>query len=97
MTHTELKQAILDYILELYKCKYIGEIKIEDLDPVGYKVSFYFDRSENPVVVIADLPDEEFLSFIREEIRARKFQKVQYFGVSKLPPETICNERKRIY
>lgn len=74
---------------ELYKMEFIGEIKIEDLEPVGYKVAFNFNRSENPVVIIADLPDEEFLPFIKEEIRSRKFHKVKYCSASKLPPEQI--------
>ena len=74
---------------ELYEMEFVGEIKIEDLEPVGYKVSFNFNRSENPVVIIADLPDEEFLPFIKEEIRSRKFHKVKYYSASKLPPEQI--------
>ncbi|MEE0490686.1 hypothetical protein [Catenibacterium sp.] len=72
MTHTELKQVILEYMRDLYKMEYIGGLDIESLDPVGYKVSFNFDRSEMPLVIIADLPDEEFLPFIKEELRSRK-------------------------
>jgi hypothetical protein len=72
MTHTELKQVILGYMKDLYKMEYIGRLEIEDLYPVGYKVSFNFDRSEMPLVIIADLPDEEFLPFIKEELRNRK-------------------------
>jgi hypothetical protein len=84
---------------ELYEMEFIGDIKIEDLDPVGYKVAFNFNHSENPVVIIADLPDEEFLPFIKEEIRSRKFQKVKYYSASKLPPEQVnyCYERQRTY
>ena len=69
---------------ELYEMEFIGDIKIEDL---------------NPVVIIADLPDEEFLPFIKEEIRSRKFQRVKYYSASKLPPEQIkhCYERQRTY
>ena len=67
MTHTELNQVIREYMRELYEMEFVGEIKIEDLEPVGYKVAFNFNRSENPVVIIADLPDEEFLPFIKEE------------------------------
>lgn len=74
---------------ELYEMEFVGEIKIEDLEPVGYKVAFNFNKSENPVVIIADLPDEEFLPFIKEEIRSRKFHKVKYYSASKLPPEQI--------
>ena len=89
MTHTELNQVIREYMRELYEMEFVGEIKIEDLEPVGYKVAFNFNKSENPVVIIADLPDEEFLPFIKEEIRSRKFHKVKYYSASKLPPEQI--------
>ena len=85
MTHTELKQVILDYIRELYCMKYIGGLEITNLDPVGYKVAFNFDKSEMPLVIIADLPDEEFLPFIKKELRDRKLQRVKYFGATKLP------------
>jgi hypothetical protein len=97
MTHTDLKQAILDCIRQLYKLEFIGEIKIEDLDPVGYKVSLNLDRSENPLVLIADLPDDEFLEFMREEIRSRKLHKVKHYLATKVPGDTIklCNERER--
>lgn len=84
---------------ELYKMDFVGEIKIENLEPIGYKVSFNFNKSENPVVIISDLSDEEFLSFIKEEIRSRKFQRIKYYNTSKLPPEQInyCYERQRTY
>lgn len=98
MTHLELKQVILDYIRELYKREFIGQILIEDLNPVGYKVSFNFDKSENPLVIIADLPDKKFLSYIKEEIRKSKFHRTKYFGATKLPPikPKLCYERERI-
>ena len=97
MTHTDLKQAILDCIRQLYKMEFIGEIKIEDLQPIGYKVSLNLDRSENPLVLIADLPDKEFLDFIKEEIRSRKLHKVKHYLATKVPGNTIniCNERER--
>nr|UWG93901.1 MAG: hypothetical protein [Bacteriophage sp.] len=98
MTHTELKQVILEYMRDLYKMEYIGGLDIESLDPVGYKVSFNFDRSEMPLVIIADLPDEEFLPFIKEELRSRKLQRVKYYNATKLPPEqhNLCYEREGI-
>lgn len=82
---------------DLYKMEYIGKIEIEDLDPIGYKVSFNLDRSENPLVIIADLPDEEFLPFIKEELRSRKLQRLKHFIATKLPPEqhNLCYERER--
>jgi hypothetical protein len=71
---------------ELYEMEFVGNIIIEDLDPTGYKISFNFNQSENPVVIISDLPDEKFLPFIKEEIRSRKFHRVKYYSASKLPP-----------
>lgn len=85
MTHTELKRVILDYILDTYKMEFVGTIKIEDLNPQGYKVSLNFNNSENPLVLIADYPDEEFIQYIKNEIRSRKFQRTKYYKTTKLP------------
>jgi hypothetical protein len=74
---------------ELYSREFIGDIKIENLDPVGYKVSINCNKTENPTVIISDLPDEKFLPFIKEEIRNRKFHMVNYYSASKLPPENL--------
>lgn len=74
---------------DLYNTEFVGNIKIEDLDPVGYKVSFNFNNSENPLVIISDLPDEEFLPFIKEEIRKRKFQRTKYYTASKVYTDRI--------
>lgn len=61
-----------------YQMEYIGGIEIEDLNP-GYKVSFNLDRSENPLVIISDLSDEEFIPFIKEELRYRKLHRVKHY------------------
>ena len=90
MTHIELKQVILECIRDLYKTEYVGGLKIEDLDPEGYKISLNLDRGENPLVIIADLSDEDFISFIREELRSRKLQRVQHVSVTKLPPKNLA-------
>ena len=89
MTHLELKQAILEYMRDCLQVEFIGRIDIQDIEPEGYKVSFNLDNSENPVVIIADLPDCEFLSFIKEELRSRKFHKQKHFKAVKLCPRMI--------
>ena len=68
----------------IYKADFIGKIDIEDLEPVGYKVSFYLDNPEYPLVIIADLPDEEFIPFIKKELRFRKLADTRYFKTIKL-------------
>ena len=87
MTHTKLKQVILDYILDTYNCKYVGELKIEDLNPTGYKVSFYLNHTENPLVIISDLPDKEFIDFIKNELKIRKLHRTKYCKAIKLPSD----------
>jgi hypothetical protein len=44
------------------------------------------------LAIITDLSEEEFLPFIKEELRSRKLHKTKYFSATKLPPEpyTIC-------
>ena len=83
---------------ECQQVEFIGRINITDLEPQGYKVALNLDGSENPLVIIADLPDEEFLPFIKEELRSRKLQRVKYYNATKLPPEqhNLCYEREGI-
>ena len=78
---------------ELYQMEFIGDIKIEDLEPVGYKISIYISRgSENPIVFIADLEDSQFLSFIKKELRNAKLHKTSYFSTTKVPiGQDTCN------
>ena len=50
-----------------FQIDFIGDIRIEDLDPIGYKGSFSLDHAENPCVLRADLPDDKVVDFIKEE------------------------------
>ena len=89
MTHTELKQVILDYMKECQGVLFIGNIQIEDLEPIGYKVSINLDNSENPIIIMADLPDDKFVPFILEELRSRKLHRLEHFKLEKLCPRRI--------
>lgn len=95
MTPTELKQVILGYIRELYNREYIGQLDVTALDPTGYKVSFNFAKANNPLVIISDLSDEEFLPFIKKELRNKKLHSTEYYKITKLQPSSknICYER----
>lgn len=63
---------------------FLGIIKITDLEPIGYKMEFNLDHSENPIVLIADLPDDKFLEFVKDELRKRKMHKVDFYKALKL-------------
>lgn len=61
---------ILNLIEELYCKKYTGRIEVDKL-PVGYAAKFWLDKN-NPTLIAAEIEDpEQFLKFMREELRTR--------------------------
>lgn len=89
MTHTELKHQILDFIKTLTGKIFIGDITIKSLNP-GYSVGIEY-RQYDPVFYTAELPDEEFLKFIKEEIRKSGHIKVERRKLESVAPNTIRN------
>lgn len=63
---------------------FIGKLTIEDLEPEGYKVHINLDNSENPITLMADLPDDEFLCFVKEELRSKKLHRLEHFKLQKI-------------
>lgn len=98
MTHQDLKQVILDYFRTTYEAEFIGKLEIENLDPVGYKIKLYLDNDYYPLVIIADLPDEEFIEYIKEELRSRKLHKTKFYKAIKLQKSqyNICTNGSNI-
>lgn len=84
MTLTDMNQAIRGYIRELYNVEYNKKLEIERLESGGFKASFYMRNSEFPFVLIADLPEKEFLKYVYNELRKRQLQAHQYFKTIKL-------------
>ena len=79
-----MKQEILDYMIQCLGVVFIGKLTIEDLEPEGYKVQINLDNSENPITLMADLPDDEFLCFVKEELRSRKLHRLEHFKLQKI-------------
>ena len=79
-----MKQAILDYMIQCLGVVFIGKLTIEDLEPEGYKVQINLDNSDNPITLMADLPDDEFLCFVKEELRSRKLHRLEHFKLQKI-------------
>lgn len=104
MTEQELEQVTQEYLLDIYKVKYIGKLTVKKLTPFGYQVSLGMNTPECPIVIYAELKDKEFLRFLKEELRSRRLDMVSYGKLSKtMRPEcnTInkacsCNDKRRI-
>lgn len=101
MTTTELDQVIHDYILDIYHKQYIGKLEITKLNPVGYSIKFGLDRPNKPMTIYAELEDDKFLKFLKQELRNRRFNLI-YYGELKLtypidcvPINTACGCQKK--
>lgn len=92
MTVEKLEQVIREYILDIYKKEYIGKIKIQKLNPVGYSIHLGMDAPEKPLVICGQLDDDAFLKFLKEELRIKNFHLV-YYGILKEKYPYDCQPR----
>lgn len=98
MTTTELEQVIQEYFLNIYNKVYIGKISIQKLDPVGYCVRLGMDRPNKPTVIYAELEDDKFLKYLKEQIKSMNVHLTNYGELSLVQPFDKCksNESRRI-
>ena len=92
MTITELEQVIQDYFQDIYHKRYIGKIYIEKLNPVGYYIKFGMDRPFQPTVIYAELEDQKFLKFLKDDLKSRRFN-MTCFGELNLTYQSDCNPK----
>lgn len=90
MTETELEQVTRDYLLDIYKKHYVGKIRVQKLDPIGYSIHLGMSAPEKPLVIYAELEDSEFLKFLRQELKIKRFN-LAYYGKLQLTYPYDCN------
>ena len=91
MTITELEQVIQDYFLDIYGKQYIGKMTIQKLNPIGYCIKFFMD-TDRPTVIYAELEDNKFLKFLKQQIKDMKIH-LTYYGLLRLTYHTNCYPR----
>lgn len=92
MTIEELKDSILQLIEQIYQKKYIGKLWITRLDPIGLQVKLGMNNVDKPIVISAQLEDQDFLNFFKEELRSRGLNTIKYFlGVKSYPDQNNNN------
>lgn len=84
MTHEELIAAIRDIIKYQYNREFTGKIIIKDLKPEGYSVGFEVIQYR-PLYISATLPDEEFLEYMKQELRNKAFIFARYYETTLIP------------
>lgn len=101
MTALELEQVIRDQLLDMYNKQYIGKIYVEKLEPIGYSIKLGLDTPEAPLVIYAELPDEKFLKFLKQELWTKRFNLKDYgklwltYPYDCEPRNTACECRKK--
>lgn len=87
MERPELVQMILDYIKNLYKAEYEGSINVTQIGTT-YRLNIGLPSYMNPSSIACDAnSDEEFLDFIKEELRVRNYMRVYFYRVNRLKEE----------
>ena len=94
MTRTELEQVIRDYILDIYKKEYKGNIYIKKLNTVGYSIQIELSMRNKPITIYAELEDKPFLKFLRQELKDKRFNLI-YYGKLDLVNKYDCNPINR--
>lgn len=95
MTTQDIEQAILEAVQDIYHKKYVGKLEVRQLSK-GYQLLMWFNKPEAPITISAECSAENFIKFIRKELRERHFELVQYFTGYKYDPKDDCyqNESK---
>ncbi len=104
MTTLELEQVIRDYLMDFYHKQYIGKIVIEKLNPIGYHVALGMDVPNKPIIICAELDDEHFIKYIKEDLRNRNFHLKDWGELNLTYPydcgprntQCGCNDKGRI-
>ena len=90
MTQAEIEQAILNCFTEVYKVKYIGTLKVERLKPIGLKVRLGIMNDYKPMYISAELDDNQFLKYFKQELYDRNLDMVEFFkGVKNYPDDCL--------
>ncbi len=95
MTTSELEQVTRDYLRDIYKREYIGKIQINTLSPQGYIIKLGMYTPEQPITIYAELSDDKFLKFLKEDLKSRRFN-LKYFGELNLVHPYDCSPRNTI-
>lgn len=102
MTIQELEQVTREYLMDIYKAEYVGKLKVIKLCPIGYEIQLGMNTPECPDIIYAELEDDEFLEFLKNELQHRRFNTIFYGKLFKTMPlecDTInkacsCNDKR---
>lgn len=92
MTTQEIEQVILEAVQDIYHKKYVGRLEVKKLSK-GYTLSMWFNKPNAPITISAEFQAQDFIKFVKKELRARHFELVDYFTGYKYEPEDLCDQQ----
>lgn len=92
MTPQELEAAIRDIIRNTYRKEYVGKMTCIPLcGTEGWTVVLGMNQVEKPITISAQLPDDKFLKFFRQELLDRNWNTIKWFsGYKRYPDDNEC-------
>lgn len=89
MTTKELEQAILELISTIYCKEYIGRIAVietftDDKEHLGYLLKLGLNKDEKPLAIAWEGSKEDYLPFIKEELKRLGLDLTKYFTAIQL-------------
>lgn len=94
-----INEKVRQLINELYDCCYTGNLIIDKLYPVGYKVSIPLLCDETPFVVAIEAEGDTFLKYLKKALQESALGAIQFFtiGTSKNCPGPVNDSIKGDY
>jgi len=99
----DLEQAVRKIIEEIYCAKYKGILRVEETFTdshhnlpkchLGYRLILGLNKDHAPVSLTMTGNKEQFLKFIKKELRHSHFDHVSYFTAEKMYFNNGCCER----
>lgn len=78
MTEDEIKNKVICIIEELYRACYIGKLRVT-IKNGQTEVAFGLHTMDKPITIISDLKDDDFIQFIRNELRFHRLNRAEFF------------------
>lgn len=82
LSKEDLDKKIRCMINELYNSCYTGNLVIDKLYPVGYKISISLLNDERPFVVAIEAEGDKFLKYLRTALRESALGSVLFSTIS---------------
>ena len=88
---TEIEEDIKTIIRETTGNEYISKLQVSHDDDI-WTLYLFLNRELVPLVMSIQGDEEHFKLFVRDELRKRRLQEVEYWKTDRTLPALECNE-----